>query len=193
MAAVRRHPADLSGHEARVPDRGEGERDHPPRVGAAPLVDVPVVVRPQHGEGQVLVLRAGEVLAAELGVGREVHRREHAVDVHVTDALVDVPAARADLAEPGRLDAVLVRRPASHRVQADVRRLLPLEHPRVGAILPRDDLGCLVGVLGRNVPGEHVRRLDDVVVDRHKDQIVNIHRVLPVSERASCESRSWTY
>jgi hypothetical protein len=26
-----------------------------------------------------------------------------------------------------------------------------------------------------------------VVVDRHKDQIVNVHRVLPVSERASCD------
>jgi hypothetical protein len=144
-------------------------------VGAAPLVDVPVVVGAQDGEGEVLVLGAGEVLAAELRVRREVHRGEDAVGVHVPDALVDVEAARAHLAEAGGLDAVLVRRATGDGVEADVGRLLALEHPGVGAVVLGDDLGGLVLPAGGDVAVEHVRRLDDVVVHRHQDQVVDVH------------------
>ena len=144
MAALLRHAPDLVGHELRVPDRRQGERDHPARVRPAPLVDVPVVVGPQHRERQILVIGAGEVLTAELRVRREVHRGQHAVGVHVPDALVDVEAPGTHLAEPGRLDAVLVRGAPGHRVQADVGRLPALEDPGVGAVVPRHDLRCPV-------------------------------------------------
>ena len=39
-------PVDLGGHQRRVPDRRERQRDEAAGVGAAPLVDVPVVVAP---------------------------------------------------------------------------------------------------------------------------------------------------
>ena len=64
VAALLGHAAHLGGHELDVPDRRDGQRDHPARVGAAPLVDVPVVVGPQQLDGDVLVLAGGEQLAA---------------------------------------------------------------------------------------------------------------------------------
>ena len=61
----------------------------------------------------------------------------HAVDVHVGDARVDVPRAAPHLVEAGRLEAVLGRRPADHRVEADVRQHLALPHPRFAAVVGR--------------------------------------------------------
>ena len=49
---------------------------------------------------------------------REVHRRPHAVDVHVVHAGVDVPAARAHLVEAERLDLHRLGPPADDRVHA---------------------------------------------------------------------------
>ena len=80
-----------------------------------------------------------------------------------------------DLAEPGRLHAVLVGRPAGHGVEADVRGLLPLEHPGVGAVVLGDDAGRLIPVPVGDVSVEHVGRLDHVIVDRDQDQIVDAH------------------
>ena len=50
VAALRGHAPDLGDHRVLVPDRRDRERDEPARVRAAPLVDVPVVVRLQHGQ-----------------------------------------------------------------------------------------------------------------------------------------------
>ena len=121
VAALLRHAAHLVGHELRVPDGRDRQRDEAAGVRAAPLVDVPVVVGPHHRQGDVLVLGAAEQLAAELREAREAHRAEHAVGVHVGDALVDVLAALAHLGEGRRLDAVLLGRLAGDGVEPDVR------------------------------------------------------------------------
>ena len=114
--ATRSH---LVGHELGVPDRRDRQRDEAPGVRAAPLVDVPVVVRAQQVETHVEVLRPREELTAELHEAREAHRAQHAVAVHVVDSFVDVPAALADPVERRRLDPVLLgwlaRRPRSAR------------------------------------------------------------------------------
>ena len=82
------------------------------------LVDVPVVVRAQHGDRELAVAGRrllAEQLADEARHGREAERAEHAVRVHVLDARVDVVAAGAELGERGRLHAVLLGRAARRR------------------------------------------------------------------------------
>ena len=92
---------------------------------------------------------------------------------------MDIEAPGTHLAEPGRLDAVLVRGPPGHRVQPDVGRLLALEDPGVGAVIPRHDLRRAVLALLRDMAVEHVRGLDDMVVNGHEDEVVDVHWFLP--------------
>ena len=169
----------LVGHELRVPDRRDRQRDEPARVRAAPLVDVPVVVRAQHVQPHVEVLRPREQLAAELHEAREAHRPEHAVAVHVVDALVDVPAALADLVERGGLDAVLLGGLAGDGVQPDVRDLGILVDPYVGAVVAVHELRReLLPLLGQ-VCVEQRRRLDHVVVDADEDEVFGSRHAVP--------------
>ena len=95
------------------------------------------------------------------------------------DALVDVVAARPHLGERRRLDAVLLGRLAGHGVEPDVRELLALVEPDVVAAVGLDDLRRQVLVLGGQVAVEHVGRLDHVVVDRHQDHVLDLHRETP--------------
>ena len=94
VAALGRGAAHLGGGELGVPQHRERHRDEPVGVRTAPLVDVPVVVRLHHREGEVLVGRRREQPAGEARERREVERAEHAARVHVLHPLVDVPAAR---------------------------------------------------------------------------------------------------
>jgi hypothetical protein len=172
VAALLGDPPDLLGHQLGVPDRRDRQRHEPVGVGAAPLVDVPVVVGPDHVHGHVEVLGLREQLAAELHEAREVHGGEHAVAVHVLDPLVDVPAAPPDPAQGGGLDAVLLGLLARHRVEADVRDLVPLVDPHVGAVVLVHELRReLLPLLGKVVVEER-GRLDDVVVDADQDQVI---------------------
>ena len=177
VAALGRHPADLGGHELGVPDGGDGQRDEPAGLVPAPLVDVPVVVGPDHGQGHVLVLGAAEELAAELRERREAHRAEDAVGVHVGDAGLDVVATVPHLGEGGRVDAVLVGRPAGDGVQPDVGQLLALVEPDVVARRVLDGLGRQVLVPLGQVLVEHARWLDHVVVHADQDQVLDVHGV----------------
>ena len=61
----------------------------------APLLDHPVVVGLDAGQGQLLVLGLVEGLAAEAGEGREGQRAVGVVERQVLDPLVPVPAALA--------------------------------------------------------------------------------------------------
>jgi hypothetical protein len=166
---------DLGGGQLRVPQDGQAHRDEAAGVGAAPGVDVPVVVGLEHGEGEVLVLGRREQPAREPGERREAHRPEDPAGVHVLDPLVDVPAARAHLLEGGRLDAVLLLGPAGHGVEPDVGDHGPVEGPHVGPVGLLDDLRGQVGEPRRQPPLEQVGRLDQVVVDAHQDQVVGVH------------------
>ena len=152
--------AHLGGHELGVPVRDQRQRDEPARVRPCPLLDVPVVVGLQGDQRQVLVLGVGEDLTAELRERREAQRRQDAAGVHVVDAGVDVEAAVTDLAEAGRLDAVLLLGATRHGVEAEVRDLGALEEPHLVAGVVLDHPRRAVGVLRRQAALEHVGRLD---------------------------------
>jgi hypothetical protein len=131
---------------------------------------VPVVVGPQEIEPHVEVLRAGEQLPAELHEGREAHRAEHAVAVHVIDALVDVVTTLAHHVVARGLDVVLLGRPSRDRVEPDVGDHAVLVDPHVDAVAP-DALGRVLNPLLGQVTLEEVGRLDDVVVHAHEDEV----------------------
>ena len=146
---------------------GSDERDEAARVRAAPLVDVPVVVGLQHARGRrpCPSVRLNS-WPQNCGKRREAHRAEHAVGVHVLDALVDVVATGPHLVERRRLDAVLLGRAAGDRVEPDVRAAPGPRRPRRRCRRRVcDDLRRQVLVLRRQAAVEHVGRLDHVVVD----------------------------
>ena len=176
MAAHVGEAVHLLGGRLGTPDHRQAERDEPARVLAAPLVDVPVVVRPHHRGRDLVVLGGSEDAAREPRHRGEAQRTEEATGVHVLDALVDIPTAFAHLVEAGRLDAVLLPRPACDGVQPDVGDLVLVVVPGQRAVLPLLELRGELLVLGGQVPLEHVRGLDDVVVDAHQDQVVLVHQ-----------------
>ena len=88
-------PMDLGDRQVDIPHGHDPQRDEAARIGGAPLVDMPVVVRLQHHEGQVLVTRFGKRTSVEPGHGREAHRGQDPVDVHVPHPLVHIK-------QPGR-------------------------------------------------------------------------------------------
>ena len=135
-----------------------------------------------------------QALAGEAGQERrEVQRRVDAVEVHVLDALVDVPRAAAHLVEAGRLEAVLGHRSADDRVEADVRQRLAVVHPGLAAVVGVDDPRRAVGELARDPTLEGVRRLDDVVVDG--DDGVAALGALGLGQEGdrACRRRSWRW
>ncbi len=174
MDALVREATDLGRTQLRVPQDREPHRDEPSRRGRAPHVDVPVVVGLQHRERQILVGRRREQPAGEPRERREAHRPEHAARVHVLHPLVDVVTTGSHLVERGRLDAVLLLRPPRDRVQPDVRDDGALEGPDIRAVGLTDDARRAITPLRRDGGVEHVRRLDEVVVDAHHDQVVGV-------------------
>ena len=177
FAATRRISSALS---LGVPQHGNRHRDEAPGIGAAPLVDVPVVVGPHDREGQVLVLGGQEEPAGERRERREAHGRQDPAGAHVLHPLVDVEAARAHLVEGGGVDAVLLLGPTGDGVEADVgdhrpRRRSRRRRPR------RCGRPCGArSAYGRRHPAlEEVGRLDHVVVHAHEDQVVE-HLRTPV-------------
>ena len=101
-------------------DGHQAQRDEPVRVGAAPPLDVPVVVGPQQGDGQVLVRGQEELAGGEARPGGEVHGSEHAIGAHVTDPFMDVVAARPHVAECLGVEPVVLRRAAGDGVEPGV-------------------------------------------------------------------------
>ena len=79
--------------------------------------------------------RLGERAGVEAGHRREVHRREHAVGVHVAHPLVHVEAAGPQLGVRAGVEAPLLLRPADGGGHAERRGgRLALEHPLVDAL-----------------------------------------------------------
>ena len=103
--AARRVAADLRRALFGIGEVRDAHRHDAVGMRRVPLVVEPVVPRLRHREAELGVGAAREHRAAEAGdLRREVHRRPHAVDVHVADAGVDVVAAGAHLVEARRLD-----------------------------------------------------------------------------------------
>ncbi len=175
VASLRGVAPHLGRHRLRVPDRREHERDEPAGRASAPLVDVPVVVRLQHREPGFEIGGAAEQLSTEVRERREAHRTKDTVHVHVADAVADVEAARADLLERRRLHPVLVGWSAGNGVEPDVRDLVAVVDPDVAAVVAAHDVrGNVVPARGQ-VPLEHVRWLDDMIVDADHDHLVDPH------------------
>ena len=137
----------------------------------------------------------------EAGEAREVERAEHAVDVHVADALVDVVATGPHLGEGQRVDAVLLGHAPGHGVQAHVRQRRALEHPDLAAVVLHLDERSALGRRLRQPALEEVGRLDHVIIDADHDHLVDLHcvppelrcdvgvRLAPGSDRATVERR----
>ena len=139
--AARRVAADLGGAELGVGEERDAHRDDAVGVRRVPLVEEPVVPRLRHREPELGVGAAREHRAAEAGdLRREVHRRPHAVDVHVADAGVDVVATGPHLVEAGRLDLPVLALAADDRVQPDLEEDLAVELPDLVALVGLDDL-----------------------------------------------------
>ena len=132
VAALGGEAPHLLGGLLDVEQRQDPARDEPARVGAAPLVDVPVVVGLDHDQVDVAVRALVEHLAGESGPVREVQARQLAARVHVADPFVDVEAAGAHLVVAGGVDVVHLRRLARDRVEAQVAAaevaVVPLLH-----------------------------------------------------------------
>ena len=144
---------------------------------------------------------ARTVASAELGIGaapehraaeagdlrREVHRRPHAVEVHVVHARFDVVTAGSDLVEARRLERPLVARTAGDRAEAGELEALALEHPRLVAVVVLDHVRCARLQSCRQPPFEHPGRLDEVVVDRDHGQ--RDRPGLGIGQQAMCSRR----
>ena len=141
VATLGRAPADLGCRLLGIPDRRHRHRDEATRIGRAPRVDVPVVVRLHERERQVEVVTQ-ERPSGERRERREVHRRQHAAGIHVLDALVHVVAAGPHLVEALRLHAVLLLRAPGHRVERSRLHHERTEHPDVVALLVADEFGA---------------------------------------------------
>jgi hypothetical protein len=150
--AFPRAPLDLAGSVGRVPQGHDDERDVATRCRAAPLVDHPVVVRPDTQKTELLVLGVVERLPAEPRERGKTHGREHAGAVHVGEARDRIEATRPHLVVGHRQRAELFfalprgRREArgGHALAFEEPRLsvLVAHHPRPGIAKPRGSRSC---------------------------------------------------
>src|SRR5262249_53751749 len=134
-AAFADNPLDLLQGPSHVPRRQNRARDEATGVGAAPLIDVPVVVGAQVNQRLALVRGLVKLTAVETNTAGEVQRGGDAVDVHVIDAGVGLIDASAQLLQGGRLHAVFLQNASNDGVQADGGHLHPLVFPVVRAVL----------------------------------------------------------
>ena len=183
-------PPELYQRRVHVPEREDGLRNEPSWIGSAPLIDVPIVVGLQHDEGQILVLSLLERATAKAGHAGETHGRQHAVPIHVTHPLVDVVGTGTHLGVSGRVESPLLLRPRNHGIEPHHRHLLVLVDPLVHALVVVHDVGGFVDVAGGNVFPEHVRGLNDVIVDADQNHVIRLHGVLLTRlSRVPCRRR----
>ena len=157
---------DLLSSDLRIREEGDAEGHDAIRVGAMPLLEEPVVPCTRAGEAELGVVELREEGAAEArDPGREIHRRPHAVDVHVLDAVLDLVAARSHLIEARRLDPVVfLGSPGDrHEAHLEVRRVV--DRPDFVAFLGFDHARRASFEFLGHAPHEGVRRLHQVIVD----------------------------
>ncbi len=171
-AALGRHPAHLGHHRIHVPDRSDRQRNEPSRMGAAPLVHVPVVVGLEHDERQLLVLRLLEPAATEPRKAGEAHGGKNAVAVHVSYPFVDEVGSGPHFGERARIESPLLFRPRHGGIEAEDAEHLALEFPMLLAVGFAHQARGAVAILRRKVVREQIRRLNRVVVDAQNDHVV---------------------
>jgi hypothetical protein len=133
-AALLGDALDLRDRRVHVPGRQQAAWDEAARMGAAPFIDMPVIIGAQMDQGVVLVRRLVEQAAVETHEASEIQRRSDAVDVHIVDARAGIVDTLAQLIEGGGLHAVFFRRPADDGAQTDRGKLHPLVFPVVRSL-----------------------------------------------------------
>ena len=165
--------ANLVGGQLCVAEPGDGEWHHPVGIRTGPVLDRPVVPGLHRSEPKIMVLGLHEARTAEAGHHRrETHRGVHAGEIHVRDAVVDIPTTATHVLEPRRIHRVLRRRAARDGVGTGDRDEPVLQLPVLGAIGVLDNARCALGEAGRHPALERLGGLDEVVV--HGD-----HGVMP--------------
>ncbi len=165
-----------------VPDHRQRHRNEARRIGPTPLLDMPVVVGLHQRQGELMIL-GGEQPAGETGERRKTHRAQDAAGVHVLDPLIDLVAARPDLIQTLGLQAVLLLGPAGHRIQGHVGDHDVAELPGITAVRVVHQPRCLIQVLLLQMILEHVRRLDDVIINADQDHVFFVHACSLPSKR----------
>ncbi len=157
-----------------IPDHRQRHRDEPRRIGTAPLLDVPVVVGLHQRQGELVVL-SGEQPAREPRERRETHRAQNAPGVHVLDPFVDLVTTRPDLVQTLRLQPVLLLGPARDRVQRNIGDHDVAELPGIRTIGVVHQPRRLIQIFLLQMIPEHIRRLDDVIINADQDHVFFIH------------------
>ena len=149
-----------------IPQPRELEGNHAIGMGAAPLLEHPVVPRPHRCEAEFGIgRRERDALSDEAGQeGRKTDAGVDTVEIHVVDPGIDVPRAATHLVEAGGLEAILAGWSASDGVEAHVGDELAVPQPALAAVIGLDHPRRLVGELGREAALPHVGWLNDMVV-----------------------------
>ena len=175
MAAFVRQAFELGHRGVHVPDGQQAAGDEATRIGAAPFVNMPVIIGAQVDESLRLVFSLDEQPTVDHREAREIQRCRDAVDIHVSDTGVNIITAGTQLREGGWLHTVFLARPADHGVEPDGRNLPALVFPeirtvRLGAQFWRGGKCCAGKMLVK-----HITRFGDVIVSADDHQIVHIH------------------
>ena len=176
VAALGRDPTDLVGHQLRVPDRRDRQRDEAPGVRAAPLVDVPVVVgadaRRARGPCPRRARRAARRSAGTTGSSASRARRWRSCRGRARRRRSSPRASRRNAS--GSMPYSSGGRPATAFRPMFGARSSPNCQYSV-AVVVGEHARRPVAVRVGDVHVEHVRRLDDVVVHADEDQVFKVH------------------
>ena len=179
VRALGRGPLDLGRGGDGIPQRDDGQRHVPARCRAAPLVDHPVVVRAHAQHRQLLVFRLPEELTAKPRERRKAQRTEDPGAVHVGETRDRIVRTRRHLGEGHRRRRELLLALPDRHGETGRRHPLAVVDPIVVRVHTRSE----VRVLRRQPVDPHVRRLDQVVVDRHQPvelRRIHVHGSAPI-------------
>src|SRR5690606_18426863 len=174
MHTLFRQARNLGGGGLHVPPWHQHQRNEAARRSVAPVVQMPVVVGLDRGQGHCAIRMILETLTGKTRERREAQGTEHAVSVHVVNTIRHAPGAAAHLVIAQRLHAVLFFWSANYRVQAHVAGGLLFENPHI-AFAALDDMGLAPFEALRHVASKGVWWLDGMVINADENEIFNLH------------------
>src|SRR5882724_9706466 len=182
------HAPQFSHRQSNIPQRQHGQRDEAAGVPAAPVVEMPVVVGLDGGEGEFFVLHLLEARTGKTGKGPEADRAQYAVRIHVPDPRIDVVTTGTHLLIGYGLEPIFLPGPARNRIEPEPGRLLTFDLPMMGAVGAMSDNRSAILESRGYVPDEHVLRLDQVIVHADENQIRHLHRY-PLTQHLTARHR----
>ena len=159
--------SNLFGADLGIEQIGELHRNDSAGIAARPLLEAPIVPGAHRRERELRILRRQlQALSGEARQERrEIHRSPDAGQVHVLDAVMDVPSARAHLVEAGGLEAVLRDGAAHDGVEPDVGHDFAGVFPDFAAVFGLHDARRAILERLREATLEGVAWFHDVVID----------------------------